>query len=80
MTLEGREPVVGDEAAGPGAEVPAPVRITLDLGLDAAGRPAGSVWSATAGPHPVLGWLELMSELTRLLTHGDIEGGGGTTP
>ncbi|HWD55690.1 MAG TPA: hypothetical protein VG346_11230 [Acidimicrobiales bacterium] len=70
--------MVGDDAAELGAEVPAPVRITLDLGLDADGRPAGSVWSGTAGPQSVLGWLELMSELTRLLSQGGTDGGGGT--
>ncbi len=47
------------------------VRITLDLLLDDEGRPSGSVWAGESRPHPVLGWLELMSELTRLLSdHG----------
>ena len=60
----------GDERPGVTAS-DGSVRITLDLLLDGDGRPNGSVWVGEAAPHPVLGWLELMSELTRLLSnHG----------
>jgi hypothetical protein len=40
----------------------------MDLLFDADGRPSGAVWAGASVPHPVLGWLELMSELTRLLS------------
>lgn len=45
-----------------------PLRIEMDLLFDADGRPSGSVWAHAAAPQQVLGWLELMSELTRLLS------------
>jgi uncharacterized protein YhdP len=58
-----------------------PLRIEMDLLFDPDRRPSGSVWVGASDPHQVLGWLELMSELTRLLTDHVIDpsdpGGAG---
>jgi hypothetical protein len=55
--------------------VPLPLRIEMDLLFDADGLPSGSVWAGASSPQQVLGWLELMSELTRLLSvDGPAEG------
>lgn len=56
---------------GPVTPPGAPLRIEMDLLFDADGRLSGSVWSGPAAPQQVLGWLELMSEVTRLLTERD---------
>lgn len=61
-------------AATPLGPVPppgAPLRIEMDLLFDGDGRLSGSVWAGLAAPQQVLGWLELMSEVTRLLTERD---------
>lgn len=71
--------MIGDDgneatAATPLGSVPppgAPLRIEMDLLFDPDGRPSGSVWAGVAAPQQVLGWLELMSEVTRLLTDRD---------
>jgi hypothetical protein len=61
---EGPEVTPATPLPSPGA----PLRITMDLLFDGEGRPNGAVWAGASAPQSVLGWLELMSELTRLLS------------